>query len=118
MSAQRTLTPVTIEFSDFEKVDVRVGTITAVEDFPRARNPSWRLTVDLGPELGERGSSVQATNYSQDELLGMQVLAVVNFEPKNIAGFMSEVLVLGVPGENGISLLTPSRPAANGGRVY
>jgi tRNA-binding protein len=109
----------TIEFSDFEKVDVRVGTITAVEDFLRARNPSYRLTVDLGPELGERRTSVQATNYPKDELAGMQVIAVVNFEPKNIAGFMSEVLVLGVPGTDGeIALLTPSRPAAPGGRMY
>ncbi len=108
----------TIEFSDFEKVDVRVGTVVAVDDFPRARNPSWRLTIDFGPELGERRTSAQATNYAKDELLGMQVLAVVNFEPKNIAGFMSEVLVLGVPGEDGISLLTPSRPAPDGGRVY
>src|SRR2546423_9885507 len=109
----------TIDFTDFEKVDARVGTITAVEDFPRARNPSYRLTVDLGPELGERRTSVQATNYSRDELVGMQVIAVVNFEPKNIAGFMSEVLVLGVPGSDGqIALLTPSRPADPGGRLY
>ena len=108
----------TIEFSDFEKVDVRAGTVVAVDDFPRARNPSWRLTVDFGPELGERRTSAQATNYTKDELLGMQVLAVVNFEPKNIAGFMSEVLVLGVPGEDGISLLTPSRRVPDGGRVY
>ena len=107
-----------IEFSDFEKVDVRAGTVVAVDDFARARNPSWRLTVDFGPELGERRTSAQATNYTKDELLGMQVLAVVNFEPKNIAGFMSEVLVLGVPGEGGISLITPSRAAPNGGRLY
>ena len=108
-----------IDFADFEKVDVRVGTITAVDDFPRARNPSYRLTIDFGPELGERRSSVQATNYSREELVGMQVIAVVNFEPKNIAGFMSEVLVLGVPGSDGqIALLTPSRPSDPGGRLY
>jgi tRNA-binding protein len=108
----------TIQYDDFDRVEMRVATITAVEEFPRARNPSWRLTVDLGPEFGERQTSVQATNYSKSELVGMQVVAVTNFEPKNIAGFMSEVLVLGVPGEDGISLLTPSRPATSGGRVY
>lgn len=108
-----------IAFDDFLKVDMRLGTITAVEPFPRARNPSWKITVDLGPELGERRTSAQATNYTPDELTGMRVLCVVNFEPKNIAGFKSEVLLLGVPGEDGeISLLTASRPAAPGGRVY
>jgi tRNA-binding protein len=109
----------TISFDDFEKVDIRVGEVVEVEDFPRARNPSWRLTVDFGPELGTRRTSVQATNYPRDELLGMRVLAVVNFPPKNIAGFQSEVLVLGVPGADGqISLVTPSREAAPGGRLY
>jgi tRNA-binding protein len=110
---------VTIEYGDFERVDMRVGTITAVEDFPRARNPSYRLTVDFGPELGERRSSAQVTTYSKEELEGMQVVAVVNFAPKNIAGFMSEVLVLGVPGPEGeIVLLAPTRPVPNGGGVY
>jgi tRNA-binding protein len=113
------LTEPTIEFADFERVDLRVGTILAVEDFARARNPSWRLTIDFGPELGERRSSVQAKNYAKDELVGTRVVAVVNFAPKNIAGFMSEVLVLGVPGADGeIALLTPSRDAPDGGRVY
>jgi tRNA-binding protein len=83
----------TIEYGDFERVDMRVGTITAVEDFPRARNPTYRLTVDLGPELGERRSSAQVT--------------------------ISEVLVLGVPGPEGeIVLLTPTRPVPNGRGVY
>ena len=109
----------TIEYSDFEKVDVRVGVITEVEDFPRARNPSYRLTVDFGPELGERRSSAQVTTYTKEELLGAQVVAVVNFAPKNIAGFMSEVLVLGVPGPDGeIVLLTPTRAVPDGGRAY
>ena len=109
----------TIEYDDFERVELRIGTVTAVEDFPLARNPSYRITVDFGPDLGERRSSVQATNYSEEDLLGAQVIAVVNFAPKNIAGFMSEVLVLGVPGRDGrISLLTPSRGAERGGRVY
>lgn len=109
----------TIAFDDFLKVDIRLGRITGVEPFPRARQPSWKLTVDLGPELGERRTSAQATNYTSDQLMGMSVLCVVNMGPKNIAGFMSEVLVLGVPGEDGaISLLTASRPAPVGGRVY
>ena len=108
-----------IEFGDFEKVDVRVGTITAVEDFPRARTPAYRLTVDFGDEIGERRTSAQVTTYEKDELRGKQVVAVVNFEPKNIAGFMSEVLVLGVPGPDGeVVLLSPTRPVPDGGRMY
>ena len=109
----------TIEFDDFERVEIRVGTITAVEDFPRARKPAYRLTVDFGPDLGERRTSAQVTTYSQDELRGLQVVAVVNFEPKNIAGFMSEVLVLGVPGPDGeVVLLTPTREVPDGGRMF
>lgn len=109
----------TAAFDEFLRLDIRTGTIVEVEDFPRARNPSYRVTVDLGPEIGRKRSSVQATNYPHDALLGMQVLCVVNFAPKNIAGFLSEVLLLGVPGVDGaIALLTPSRKAANGGRVY
>ncbi|HKP91332.1 MAG TPA: tRNA-binding protein [Thermoleophilaceae bacterium] len=108
-----------IEYEDFEKVDVRVGTITEVEDFPRARKPSYRLTVDFGDEIGERRTSAQVTTYEKDELRGMQVVAVVNFEPKNIAGFMSEVLVLGVPGPDGeVVLLSPTRQAPGGGRMF
>jgi tRNA-binding protein len=110
---------VTIEFADFEKVDVRVGRVTAVDDFPRARNPSYRLTVDFGPDVGERRTSAQVATYSKDELVGKQVVAVVNFEPKNIAGFMSEVLVLGVPGPDGeVVLLTPTREVPEGGRMF
>ncbi|HZS94353.1 MAG TPA: tRNA-binding protein [Chloroflexota bacterium] len=106
-------------FNEFDRIDMRTGLITDVEDFPRAKNPSYRLTIDFGPDIGIRRSSVQATNYSKDELRGMRIVAVVNFAPKNIAGFMSEVLVLGVPGDDGsIALLTPSRPAVIGGRVY
>jgi tRNA-binding protein len=108
-----------IEFGDFEKVDVRVGTITDVEDFPRARTPAYRLTVDFGDEIGERQTSAQVTTYEKVELRGKQVVAVVNFEPKNIAGFMSEVLVLGVPGPDGeVVLLSPTRPVPDGGRMY
>jgi len=93
--------------------------ITAVEDFPRARTPSYRLEVDFGPEIGVKRTSAQVTNYSKDELLGMQVVAVVNFPPKNIAGVQSEVLVLGVDSvDGGLSLLTPSREAKLGARMY
>lgn len=107
-----------IAFEDFEDVEMRVGTIVEVEDFPRARKPSYKLTIDFG-DGDVRRSSAQVTNYEPDELIGMQVVCVTNFEPRNIAGFMSEVLVLGVPGTDGaISLLTPSRPAAPGGRVH
>jgi len=111
---------VTIEFADFEKIDIRTGVVTDIEDFPRARNPSLRLTIDFGAEIGVKRSSAQVTNYSHDELRGMQVLAVVNFEPRNIAGLMSEVLVLGVEAADGsgIALLAPSRAAVVGSRMY
>ena len=109
----------TIEFADFEKVDIRVGVVTEVEDFPRARNPSYRLTIDFGPEVGTKRSSAQVTSYSKEELVGMQVVAVVNFEPRNIAGFMSEVLVLGAADDDGrVVLLTPTREAVVGGRMH
>ncbi|MFO7173762.1 MAG: tRNA-binding protein [Bacillota bacterium] len=104
---------------DFQRLDIRTGVIVEVEDFPRARKPAYRVVVDFGPEIGKKRSSVQATNYTKEELKGMQVVAVVNLPPKNIAGFLSEVLVLGVPGVDGqVSLLVPSRPAVLGGRVY
>ena len=109
----------TIEYDDFDKVDIRVGTVTAVDDFPRARKPAYRLTVDFGREIGEKQTSAQVTTYERDEIVGMQVVAVVNFEPKNIAGFMSEVLVLGVPGPDGeVVLLTPTRSVPDGGRMF
>jgi tRNA-binding protein len=109
----------TITYEDFEKVDVRAGVITAVEDFPRARKPAYRVEVDFGDEVGTKRSSMQATNYSKDELMGMQIVGVVNFPPKNIAGFLSEVLILGVDGRDGkLSLLTPSREATPGARMY
>ena len=108
-----------IEFDEFLKVDVRVGVITEVEDFPRARNPSYRLTIDFGGEIGTKRSSAQITTYTHEELHGRQVVAVVNFEPRNIAGFMSEVLVLGVPdAEGNVVLLSPTREVPAGGRMY
>lgn len=109
----------TIAYDDFEKVDIRVGEIVEVRDFPKARNPSYQIRVYFGPEIGEKWSSAQATNYNKEELIGMQVIAVVNFAPRNIAGFMSEVLILGVPQADGtVSILTPSRKAVVGGRMY
>lgn len=110
-----------ISYDDFRQVDIRVGEILEVHDFERARNPSYKVQVNFGPEIGEKWSSVQARSaYTTDELLGRQVLAVVNFPPKNIAGFQSEVLILGVEKEDGsLSLLEPGRrPAVIGFRAY
>ena len=106
-------------FEDFQKIDIRVGIITEVDDFPRALKPAYRVKVNFGMEIGIKSSSVQATNYSKEELINKQVLGVVNFTAKNIAGFISEVLVLGVEGEDGkLSILTPSKPAKMGSKVY
>lgn len=108
-----------ITYEEFEKVNVRVGVIVEVEDFPRARKPSYRVTVDFGPEIGKKQSSAQLTNYTREELIGRQVISVVNFAPKNIAGFMSECLILGVPMEDGkVSLLSPTRPAVVGSKMF
>lgn len=109
-----------ITFDDFLRVDVRVGTIVAVEAFPEARKPAWKLKVDLGPEIGVRRSSPQITaNYDVDDLVGRQVLAVVNFPPRQIGPMMSEVLVLGVPDDAGeVVLIGPERKVADGGRLY
>ena len=107
-------------YDDFAKIDMRVGKIIAVEEFPRAMKPTYKVHVDFGDEIGTKWSSVQAKkNYTIDEMMGRYVIAVVNFPPKNIAGFMSEVLILGVPtAENGLSLLAPTLPPELGGRVY
>lgn len=108
-----------ITFDDFLRVDMRVGRVTGVEDFPQARHPSYKFDIDFGPEIGVKRSCAQLTNYSKDELMGRQVVAVVNFPPKNIAGFLSEVLILGVPMAGGVvSLLQPRDEAIIGGRVY
>jgi tRNA-binding protein len=108
-----------ISYDDFRKVDMRVGKVLKVEDFPKARNPSYKFEVDFGPEVGIKQSAAQLANYSKDELLGKQVIAVVNFPPKNIAGFNSEVLILGVDMEGGVvSLLQPRDEAIIGARVY
>ncbi len=105
-----------ISWSDFEKIDIRSGTIISVHDFEKARNPSYQLEIDFG-DLGIRKSSAQITSlYSKEDLLGKQILAVVNFPKKQIANFFSECLVLGVYGENpmDITLITPSMPVKNG----
>jgi tRNA-binding protein len=109
-----------ITYDDFSKIDVRVGKIIAVEDFTRAHKPAYKVQIDFGPEIGVKWSSVQAKrDYTKEEMLGQQVVGVVNFPPKNIAGFMSEVLILGVLAEDGgLSLLVPGRPAQLGSRMY
>jgi tRNA-binding protein len=105
-------------FDDFRKVDMRVGRVLRVEEFPEARVPAWKLTIDFGPEIGEKRSSAQITHYPREELEGSLVVAVVNFAPKRIAGFASEVLVLGaIDEENGVVLLRPDRDCRPGDRI-
>jgi tRNA-binding protein len=105
---------------DFGKLDIRVGRITAVDDFPEARKPAWKLTIDLGPEIGVKRSSAQIVkNYSKESLLQRQVLCVVNFPPRQIGPFLSEVLTLGVPDAQGeVVLLQPASEVPVGGRMY
>ncbi|HVI48879.1 MAG TPA: tRNA-binding protein [Chitinophaga sp.] len=109
----------TINWLDFEKIEMRVGTILEANDFPKARNPAYQLLIDFGPELGLKKSSAQITRlYQKEELIGKQIIAVVNFPPKQIATFMSECLVLGVVGDDKeVVLLKPDKPAKNGQRI-
>jgi tRNA-binding protein len=109
-----------ISWEDFEKVDVRVGEVMDAESFPEARKPSIKLVVDFGPEVGTRRTSAQLTTYYDPEaLIGRQVVAVVNFPPKRIAGFKSEVLVLGVPdGDGEVVLLSPDTDVPLGGKMF
>jgi tRNA-binding protein len=108
----------TIEWQDFEKIDIRVGTILEVNDFPKAKKPAWQLTIDFGA-LGIRKSSAQITHfYEKQELIGKQVMAVVNFPPRQIANFFSECLVLGVyTDKKEVVLIGPDRKVANGCRI-
>jgi len=107
-----------IEWADFEKVDMRVGRVVAVEDFPQARKPAWKLRIDFGPELGEKQSSAQITNYAREQLEGRLVVAVVNFPPRQIGPVRSEVLVLGaVAGDHPVLLLEPDAGSQPGDRI-
>lgn len=109
-----------ITYDDFQKVDIRVGEIIRVEDFPEAKKPAYKLMIDFGQEVGIKKSSVQITkHYKKDELLGKQVIAVVNFPPKQIGPFISEVLTLGLPDENGeVVLLMPTKEVPKGGKMF
>ena len=107
-----------IEWADFEKVDMRVGRIVEVEDFPEARKPAWKLRIDFGPELGEKRSSAQITNYTREQLDGRLVVGVVNFPPRQIGPVRSEVLVLGaVAGDHPVLLLEPDAGSQPGDRI-
>lgn len=109
-----------ITYEYFQGVDIRVGRIMNVEDFPEARKPAYKLTIDFGPEIGVKSSSVQITeHYRKEELIGKQVIAVVNFPPKQIGPFVSEVLTLGLPDEEGkVVLLMPTRDVPLGGKLF
>ena len=110
----------TIAYDDFERVDIRAGTVLSAEPLEGARKAAYKLRVDFGPEIGERNSSAQVTVvYRAQELIGIQVCAVVNFAPKRIAGFVSEVLVLGMNDPDGnVVLVRPQYPVPNGTRLY
>jgi tRNA-binding protein len=107
-----------IDFDQFLAVDMRVGRVTAVDEFPEARKPAWKLTIDFGPEIGVKRSSAQITNYAHEELEGRLVVAVVNFPPRRIGPFMSEVLCLGASDEEGrVILLEPRSAVPLGSRI-
>ncbi|WP_310618979.1 tRNA-binding protein [Flexibacterium corallicola] len=107
-------------FDDFMKVDIRVGQIVEATDYPEARKPAYKLKIDFGSEIGIKKSSAQITaHYSLEDLVGKRIMAVINFKPRQIGKFMSEVLTLGVPDGNGeVILLTPDKDAPLGGRLY
>jgi tRNA-binding protein len=110
----------TIAYGDFERVDIRVGTIIDAQPFPEARKPAFKLTIDFGSEIGVKRSSAQLTvHYQPDQLIGRQVCAVVNFPPRQIGPFMSEVLTLGMPDDEGaVVLIKPDFKVTNGGRLF
>lgn len=109
-----------ITFDDFLKVDIRVGTVIRAEPYPEARKPAIKMWIDFGPEIGERKTSAQVTaHYTPETLVGRQVMGVVNFPPRQIGKFMSEVLVLGLSDpDGGIVLLAPDQPVPDGGRMH
>ncbi len=109
-----------ITFDDFEKVDIRIGTIIGVEPFPEARKPAFKLKIDFGSTIGIKKSSAQITkHYTMEQLIGHQVAAVVNFPPRQIGPFMSEVLTLGFPDDaGGVVLIGPSMAVPNGGKLF
>lgn len=109
----------TITWDDFEKIDIRLGTVTDVTDFPKARKPAYKLLIDFGGTIGTKRSSAQVTaHYNKEDLLHRQVIAVVNFPPKQIADFISECLVLGIYDDNNdVILLQPERPGKNGQKI-
>ena len=107
-----------IDLAHFQAVDMRVGRVTSVEEFPQARKPAWKLTIDFGPEIGAKRSSAQIAHYSREELLGSLIVGVVNFPPRQIGPVRSEVLVLGaLDPERGVVLLRPDGGAAVGSRI-
>jgi len=110
----------TINYADFEKIDIRVGVIISAEEFPQARKPAYKLKIDFGGDIGVKRSSAQITTYYRcDDLIGKQVIAVVNFPPRQIGPFISEVLTLGVPDEKGeVVLLSPDQTVPVGGRMF
>ncbi len=110
----------TIGFDDFLKLDIRVGTVVEAEPYPEARRPAYKVWIDFGAEIGVKKTSAQATaHYAIEELIGRQVAAVVNFPPKQIGKFMSEILILGFPdGAGEVVVIGPERPVPNGGRLF
>ena len=108
-----------INYSDFEKVDIRVGKIVKIEDFPEARKAAYKLEIDFGKDIGVKKSSAQITNYKKEDLLGRQVCCVVNFQPKKIGPFVSEVLTLGFDdGKGGVVIISPKKEVPLGGKLY
>lgn len=110
----------TIAYDDFTKIDIRIGTVQRAEPYPEARKPAFKLWIDFGPDIGEKRSSAQLTvHYTMEDLIGRQVAAVVNFPPRQIGKFISEVLVLGFPDMNeDVVLVKPDFPVPNGGRLF